>query len=94
MGCACRWDRLDWARLHWRVTGLMTLKKEQVEIAKKLLDDGCSYMEAARTAGCHPRTLARRFPGRGWSLSESAIWGRYLDRMAVEDKHGRRSQSG
>ncbi|QEM41474.1 hypothetical protein SEA_FORZA_5 [Gordonia phage Forza] len=66
----------------------MALKKEQVEIAKKLLDDGCSYMEAARAAGCHPRTLARRFPGRGWSLSESAIWGRYLDRTKQNSQSG------
>lgn len=38
----------------------------------RLLDDGLSYLEVARTVGCGPATVARRFPGRGWTHSQSA----------------------
>lgn len=38
--------------------------------ADRLLRDGASYAEAARTVGVSPDTVARWFPGRGWKTEE------------------------
>ncbi|UYL88159.1 helix-turn-helix DNA binding domain protein [Gordonia phage Evaa] len=40
--------------------------EEKLARAKALLDDGASYRETARTIGCDPSHLRRRFPGYGW----------------------------
>ena len=66
-----------------RATGIgqtppQPLTAEQVDQARRLLDDGCSYRETARTVECSQSALHRRFPGKGWTLSESASWGMYL----------------
>ena len=37
---------------------------------RELLDDGVSYAEAARTVGRSPWTVARNFPGRGWTRQQ------------------------
>lgn len=34
--------------------------------ARRLLDDGASLREAARTTGVSTNTMQRWFPGRGW----------------------------
>ncbi|QDH92495.1 helix-turn-helix DNA binding domain protein [Gordonia phage Dmitri] len=56
------------------------LTPEQIEKARQLLVDGASYKEAARTIGCDKATVAKRFPGYAWTLSECGRWGRFLDR--------------
>lgn len=56
------------------------LTPEQHEQARQLIDDGASYKEVARTIGCANTTVAKRFPGRGWTLAECGRWGRFLDK--------------
>lgn len=43
------------------------MTEHEIRRAAELLDDGCSYNETARTLGRDPKTLQRRFPGRGWT---------------------------
>jgi DNA-binding CsgD family transcriptional regulator len=40
--------------------------------AAKMLDDGASRCEVARTLGHSPTTIARRFPGRCWTRAQTA----------------------
>jgi DNA invertase Pin-like site-specific DNA recombinase len=46
------------------------LTPQQIARAAQLLDDGCSICETARTIGCSEGTIARRFPGRGWTKEQ------------------------
>ncbi|UXA19498.1 helix-turn-helix domain-containing protein [Mycobacterium sp. SMC-4] len=46
------------------------LTADQVRQAERLLDDGCSISEAARTIGCSYHTLHRRFPDRVWTREQ------------------------
>jgi hypothetical protein len=48
------------------------LTDEQLAAAEALLDDGAAYIEAGRTIGAAGRTVARHFPGRGWTQSQAA----------------------
>lgn len=53
---------------------------EELELADKLLADGCSYAEAARTLGrpgC-ATSLRLRFPGRGWDAATTGAFNRAL----------------
>lgn len=56
------------------------LSPEEIDRARQLIDDGASYKEVARTIGCANVTVAKRFPGRGWTLAECGRWGRFLDK--------------
>ncbi len=53
-----------------KTSGLLT--QQEIDLAKSLLDDGCSYEETARTVRCSASTLKRRFPGKGMTFSEGA----------------------
>lgn len=50
------------------------LTEAELAAARQLLDDGASYAEVARTLGRGETTVARRFPGRGWTKSQGAQW--------------------
>lgn len=52
------------------------LSDEELAHASQLLDDGCSYMEVARTLGRSEYAVRHRFPGRGWSGQERMEWAR------------------
>lgn len=39
--------------------------------AERLLDDGASVTEAARTVGVAPRTVCAAFPGRAWTNAQA-----------------------
>lgn len=39
----------------------------KLEAVDRLLSDGASYAEAARTVGLNVETVREHFPGRGWS---------------------------
>lgn len=39
-------------------------------IAERLLEDGASYSDVARTIGCDRETVRRNWPGRGWSRQQ------------------------
>ncbi|UCZ89045.1 hypothetical protein [Gordonia sp. WA4-43] len=58
------------------------LTEQQLDTARRLLADGCSYREASRTIGCAHEALRRHFPGQGWTLSQSASWGMYIRKHA------------
>jgi DNA-binding CsgD family transcriptional regulator len=47
------------------------LTPAQLAHAGRLLDDGCSMNETARTIGCTAHTIARHFPGRGWTRAQT-----------------------
>ncbi len=40
------------------------------EVAERLIAEGCSYSEVARTIGRSHATVAKRFPGHAWSPKE------------------------
>lgn len=41
-----------------------------IELAKRLLEDGASYREVAYTTGIPRTTLQDKFPGMGWTYAE------------------------
>lgn len=47
-----------------------TLTPERVEHFRRLLEDGWSYTEVSRTERVSRNTLARYFPGMGWTPEE------------------------
>jgi transposase len=42
----------------------------EIAQAERMLDDGASFLEVARTLQRHPSVIQRRFPGRGWTLKQ------------------------
>lgn len=48
---------------------------EELATIEKMLDDGCSIAEAARTVGRIPQVVGKRFRGRGWTLAQASEWG-------------------
>jgi DNA-binding CsgD family transcriptional regulator len=59
---------------------------EQLELAAQLFEDGCSIAEVARTLGFSTSTIARYFPGRGWSPAETHAYIATLRRCRVRMK--------
>ena len=50
----------------------------QISRAHTLLIDGCSYADAARTVGLHPKTLRHHLPGYGWTTEYVREWARFV----------------
>ena len=50
------------------------ISAEKLARAEELLDDGCSYKEAARTVGISTWAITHYFPGRGWTPGEVGQW--------------------
>jgi transposase-like protein len=48
---------------------------DELAFAERMLEDGASINEVARTLGRHPGTVGKKFRGRGWSQLQSAEWG-------------------
>ena len=44
---------------------------EEIALAERMLDDGASLTEVARTLDRHPTALWKRFPGRGWTSEQT-----------------------
>lgn len=44
----------------------------------RLLDDGASVTEAARTVGCSEPSVRRYYPGRAWTRLQVAAWGAWV----------------
>lgn len=55
---------------------------EEDQLIRRLLDDGASYNEVARTADRRHGVIARRYPGYGWSMAERD------DHMRVRRRYG------
>lgn len=49
----------------------MTLKPDELEQCRKLLDEGYSYKAVSRATGRAVSTLQKYFPGRGMSKSDA-----------------------
>lgn len=59
------------ARLRGHKNEVFVYPQEVVDQAGEMLDDGMSYAEVARTLGIKmPRTVARWYPGRGWTKAQ------------------------
>lgn len=59
------------------------LSAEEIATAQRLLDEGASYAEVARTLGRERSVIRRRFPGCGWTPqqgSDHAAWLRQFRR--------------
>lgn len=48
------------------------LTADELAHTERLLDDGASYVEVARTIGRSPRAIRDAFPGRGWTRAQMA----------------------
>ncbi|WP_144872416.1 helix-turn-helix domain-containing protein [Microbacterium sp. 1.5R] len=47
------------------------IPRAQLERAQRLLEDGASISEAARSIGCSNKTLSKRWPRYAWSQSQA-----------------------
>lgn len=75
---------------HRRATGCaepvpVPLTPRQEADARRLLDDGASLTEAARTVGCSQRALYRRWPDAAWSGDQVQEFARF---MAQKSRQG------
>lgn len=59
--------------------------QEVRDIAGRMLEDGASYNEVARTVGVGSRTVSKWFPGRGWNQSQAAQYRKMKQRMDLLD---------
>ena len=50
----------------------------QWQAAARMLQDGCSLAEIARTIGANPSTVAAHYPGRGWTKQEVGEWRAFM----------------
>lgn len=48
---------------------------EEINQAREMLDDGCSYAEVARSLGRSSGVIRRLFPGRGWPRGAGGRFG-------------------
>jgi len=63
----------------------------QWQTAERMLDDGCSLAEIARTIGTNHSTVATHYPGRGWTKQQVGEWRAFMRKAnrqlkAVETK--------
>jgi AraC-like DNA-binding protein len=58
--------------------------EQEFATVERLLDDGASIAEAARSIGRSPRWLYDRYPGRSWTHQQSGQWARYCERMKAQ----------
>lgn len=54
---------------------------EELRQMEALLDDGWSYREIERHTGHDQQTVARHFPGRGWTPHQAGTYARMLDQL-------------
>lgn len=52
-----------------------------LDFAKRLLQDGASYTEVARTIGLHRTTLSEKIPGYGWTKQQGGAYGGMIRHM-------------
>lgn len=53
-------------------------------VIQRLIDDGASYYEIARTTGRHVETIKKYWPGRGWTreqITAASVMSRQLARI-------------
>lgn len=57
------------------------LPRAQLELAHRLLEDGASISEAARSVGCANKTLSRRWPQYAWDQSQAGRFAAMVARV-------------
>lgn len=70
-----------WRRATGRLHRPATVKRPEStrEQARRLVDDGCSFAEAARTVGVDPVTIRKWFPDApAWSKREAGLYRQML----------------
>lgn len=58
--------------------------QEEIDLATKLFDDGCSLKEVCRTVGRPMSSVRTRFPGRKWSDETTVEHNRALHAFKVD----------
>lgn len=66
------------------------LTATQLDRARQLLADGAPYKEVARTIGSDTTTLAKHFPGQGWTRQQVSEWTAMLRATAAPSTRCRR----
>lgn len=73
LGCSVRTvQRIRTERGVSQALQFSPMTPDELAQAQRLLEDGCSYGEVARTLGRTHNTIARHFPGSGWSRGGGA----------------------
>lgn len=57
------------------------IPRTQLEQALRLLEDGASISEAARSIGCANKTLSKRWPQYAWSQSQAGRFAAMIARV-------------
>lgn len=50
------------------------MSDDEIAISKRLLEDGASYMEVARTLNRYWITIRDHVPGYGWTIWDTAVY--------------------
>lgn len=61
---------------------------EELTLAEKLLRDGASIAEAARTIGRHPWSLHKKFPQYAWTRQQCGEYAALCHRIGLQGLHG------
>ena len=79
-------------------TAAARVTPDQWQTAERMLDDGCSLAEIARTIGTSASTVATHYPGRGWTKQEVGQWRAFMRRanrqLAATELKPRQAQHG
>ena len=69
---------------------MVVVSTQQMEQARRLLEDGASYRETARTLGIGRGTVMRALPGYGWTYQDA---GRHAMTIRWANRRHRKEQA-
>ena len=81
VGVTARQVSRDRKRAKIQKPASVPLSEEEIEVAREMLHDGCSYTEAGRTIGRNYKALQRAVPGYGWDRSRGGKYARMLSAL-------------
>lgn len=90
VGCSQRTVVRDRAARKVAKPKVPLLTGEQLALAGRLVEDGCSHMEVARTIGCSQTAITHHFPGTQWTPSQAGTFA-VLVRSARQTERRRRA---
>lgn len=56
---------------------------DEIHTAEAMFDDGCSFAEVGRTIGRATGTVAKHWPGRGWTKAQCGEWAALIRKLAL-----------
>jgi len=71
-GCSARTVNRSRKRSGIAQPGPDFVTEQEIEVMRRLLDDGCSFREVVRSTGRSICTVMRHFPGRGWTPQQAS----------------------